>query len=296
MIETMETTEWIDAVDGSSVLHTRVNESEELWKLHFYVSRASLQFGTVRSHVSRAILVDAVDDSNELKNRVNDSEELWKFTLYVSRTRLHFGTVRSHVSRAILDTLSSFDAGCFGAYRDTDVLGVLIEEKTQSLMGLLYFLCQSSVNAGNKTNVSEKMPTYHKLLWTDKVDAENTTSVNVMMQTYHKLLWTNKKHAGAAAATVIVLDSSYQHHDGTAAIESVLTYHRHSWTNDSGDTAVSWSKVFETIWWDLQFSKLPLFQLSGMVGWQNADPDKQKHKRTTKNTFFSPFSSSSTKP
>ena len=45
-IETMETTEWTEAAKESSVLFNRMNESEELWKLHFYVSRTSLHFWT----------------------------------------------------------------------------------------------------------------------------------------------------------------------------------------------------------------------------------------------------------
>ena len=130
-------------------------------------------------------------------------------------------------------------------------------------------LWSDKVDAENTMNAIATKPTYHKLLWTDKVDAENTTSMNVMMPNYHKLWWTDKKHAGAAAATVIVLDSCYQHHDGTAAFESALTYHLHSWSNDmhaddtkagsilhrasnknseyaddSGDTGVSWTKSF----------------------------------------------------
>ena len=77
---------------------------------------------------------------NVLHNRVNESEELWKLDFYVPRTSLYFGTVRSHVSRAILDILSTSDAGCFGAYRDTALLEVLVKEKMQLMMGLMYFL------------------------------------------------------------------------------------------------------------------------------------------------------------
>ena len=198
---------------------------------------------------------------------------------------------------------------------------------------LRHFWFQSSVDPENTTNVNLMMPTYHKLLWsdkvdaektmsaivtkptnhkllwTDKMDAENITDENVMMLTYHNLWWVDRKHAGAAAATVIVLDSSSQHHDGTAAFESALTYHLHSWSNEvcaddnktgvishrasnkdneytdgSGDIGVSGSKVFETIWWDLRFSKFPLFQLSGMVEWQNAIQKKTK-KRKNKTRF-----------
>ena len=50
----METTEWMEASKDSSVLYNRMNESEELWKLHFYVSRTSLQFWTGCSHTFRA--------------------------------------------------------------------------------------------------------------------------------------------------------------------------------------------------------------------------------------------------
>ena len=64
------------------------------------------------------------------------------------------------------------------------------------------------------------------------MEAENRTNLNGMMPTYHKLWWTDKKNALAAAATVIVLDSPYQHHDGTAAFELALTCHLHSWSND----------------------------------------------------------------
>ena len=89
------------------------------------------------------------------------------------------------------------------------------------------------------------------------------------------------------------------HHDGTAAFESALTYHLNDgdiregvslhrassndnkYADESGDTGV-W--IFERL-------MISLFELLGMVGWQNAHFNEQKQKRT-KNTFFGPFSSS----
>ena len=115
------------------------------------------------------------------------------------------------------------------------------------------FQCQSSVDAANMTRfiVQKKaimtIPTYHKLLWIDKV------------------------HDDAAAATALVIDGSYLHHDHIAAIVPMPTYHMPFWkdeeravtttagvlshrasykshehTNDAGDNGVPRTKIFET--------------------------------------------------
>ena len=126
-----------------------------------------------------------------------------------------------------------------------------------------------------------------------------------MMLTFCKNWWFDWKYASAAAATAIVIESFYQHHGGTAAFESVLTYHLNSWSNEvhdgdnkagvtlhrasskdneyadeSGDIGV----------WIFQHLMISLFDLLAMVGWQNAHFNKQKQKN--KNTFFGPLSRS----
>ena len=150
------------------------------------------------------------------------------------------------------------------------------------------------------------------------MDAENTASFIVQkkaivsMPTYHKLLWTDKVHADAAAATASVHRGSFMHHDLIAEIVSMPTYHKPFWTggvradttaadtllhrvsyknrehtNDTGDKGVPGTKSFETESCLVEFSEFTLFQFSGMVGWQNADFDKQKHGKNKEHAFRS---------
>ena len=95
-------------------------------------------------------------------------------------------------------------------------------------------------------------------------------------------------HADAAAATLPVLDDIYLHDETYVNNNTKNTLlHRHSYENhenagDASDPRILREKVFETIPWIVQFSKLFLFQITGMMGWQKAQSKKQKHKKTKK--------------
>ena len=275
-------TDWMDVADGGSKVCNRVNDLIELWKLQSCFSHTRKHFGTVCSHVLCVVLDYVVMKENKINNDgVTNRETVVPKMIFAGLMCL-----------ALLSfVLRPFDPKLMFAY-------------------LTYFWCAThEITERNEIGGFANLA-YHNYIQCQKpVDAENMTSLIVQKKTivttldYYKLLWTDKVHADAAAATVFVFDGFYRHHvhiadhmpfwtDGeyadsttTGALSHRASYKSHEHKDDAGDNGAPRTKVFETESWVMQFSKFPLLHFSGMVGWQNADFDKQKHEKNKKHVF-----------
>ena len=173
-------------------------------------------------------------------------------------------------------------------------------------------LWTGETDADNKTGVYMVMLTFHKNWWFDWRNADAAAAIAIVIESPYKHLrmprrrtctrgYTNSsrraRSLGPRRTSSTRMRTSQNtrrmHHGGIAMIESTQTdpfndgdirkdvsLHRASsndnmYADESGDTGE----------WIFQRLMLSLFELLGMVGWQNAHFKKQKQERTKKHVF-----------